>query len=608
MIVPVTRKEKLLNAIATSSNVDFSPRTREELFLFKILGADVNAPTPITRKELLYQHIIDGTIPTFEPRTRLEKFIMVAAGAELELPVVLTREEYWWAEISDSAYETITGAIVHFISKRARAIKSLIANISYTQDLHGYSYPWPAGGGKNKFNGTFLQGYWAYANGTWVNSLNWITTEKIPCKASTSYTVSADAKMTRWQGFVWYDSNGNFISTDNLQSNVNIGLTKTSPSNAAYLIFNIAGYPNASDTIAPSDVTHFQLEEGSSSTAYAPYSNICPISGWTGANVTRCGKNFAEIDSAWIGRSGTHNGITWRFNEDGSMTLDGTKTTSTASVLIWNLANAARISGTQSDNKKHIPNGDYFIYSGHNKVVIQVYGSNDENAGASNSYPIASGNLNPVGFTINDTYKYNWIRLNIGGNAVFDNYTFYPMVRLASDTGTEQAPYTGATYSVTFPSEAGTVYGGTVDVTTGKLTVTMAMRSLNGTENWAKHGSIASWFYVDTIFDNCYVNNSLSGFAISSQYTQTSYTNAPVLGNGEFCIGLPTNGIHNRIVIKDTAYNTVAEFKASLASNNVQICYELATQQTYQLTPTEVTTLLGENTIWADTGDVTVTY
>ena len=333
-------------------------------------------------------------------------------------------------------------------------LKSLVVNIDPVQDLNGYSYPWPAGGGKNKFNGTFLQGYWAYADGTWVNSPNWITTEKIPCKASTSYTVSADAKATRWQGFVWYDSNGDFISTDNLNSSVNIGLTKTSPSNAAYLIFNIAGYPGTNDTIAPSDVTYFQLEEGSSSTAYAPYENICPISGWTG------------------------------------------------------------------------------------------------------------------------------MQLNANGTVI----------------------------PISWQTEAGTVYGGTLDVTTGVLTVTMAMRSLNGTENWAKHGSIASWFYVDTIFDDCYVDNNSSSFAISSQYKQISYKLASTAENGEFCIGLPTNGISNRIVIKDTAYNTAAEFKASLASNNVQICYELAITQIYQLTPTEVATLLGDNTIWADTGDTTVEY
>lgn len=34
----------------------------------------------------------------------------------------------------------------------------------------------------------------------------------------------------------------------------------------------------------------------------------------------------------------------------------------------------------------------------------------------------------------------------------------------------------------------------------------------------------------------------------------------------------------------------------------------LAEPETYQLSPTEVKTLLGENNIWADTGDVEVEY
>lgn len=446
MIVPVTRKEKLLNAIATNGNVDFSPKTREELFLFKILGAGVNVPTPITRKELLYQHIIDGTIPTFEPRTRLEKFIMAAAGAELELPVVLTREEYWWAEISDSDYETITGAIVHFIAKRARAVKSLIANISYTQDLNGYDSPWPAGGGKNKFNGTFLQGYWAYADGTWVNSPNWITTEKIPCKASTSYTISADAKATRWQGFVWYDSNGDFISTDNLNSNVNIGLTKTSPSNAAYLIFNIAGYPGTNDTIAPSDVTHFQLEEGSSSTAYAPYSNICPISGWTGTNVYHSGADTSDA----------------------------------------------------------------------------------------------------------------------------------------------------TTYSITFPSETGTVYGGTVDVVSGLLTInrTTVNTTWGSGINAANLGHVTrKRFNLDNPSKKYYTDaqNDLKSNVIGQYDTLYSgdYVHMYLASTTHIWAYMPSN----------TAADTVMQFS-----------YTLETPVTYQLTPTEITTLLGDNTIWADTGDVTVTY
>ena len=43
--------------------------------------------------------------------------------------------------------------------------------------------------------------------------------------------------------------------------------------------------------------------------------------------------------------------------------------------------------------------------------------------------------------------------------------------------------------------------------------------------------------------------------------------------------------------------------------SGVQLVYELATPQTYQLTPQEIiTTLLGQNNIWSDTGSSTVEY
>ena len=333
-------------------------------------------------------------------------------------------------------------------------LKSLVVNINPVQDLHGQESPYPAGGGKNKFNGTFLQGYWAYAGGTWVNSPNWITTEKIPCKASTSYTVSADTKMTRWQGFVWYDSNGDFISTDNLSSNVNIGLTKTSPSNAAYLVFNIAGYPDANDKIAPSDVTYFQLEEGSSSTAYAPYSNICPISGWTGANVYHSGTDTSDA----------------------------------------------------------------------------------------------------------------------------------------------------TTYSITFPSEAGTVYSGTLDVTTGKLTVDRAMVDL-GTLTWYTAVQRLTRFRAPVIGIKRIGSPNVLGAIVCSSYA-TKTANQTYIGS--LGISLQQNADDVYIYDPQKEAFSAADFKSAMSG--VQLVYELATPQTYQLTPTEVATLLGDNTIWADTGDTEVEY
>ena len=58
--------------------------------------------------------------------------------------------------------------------------------------------------------------------------------------------------------------------------------------------------------------------------------------------------------------------------------------------------------------------------------------------------------------------------------------------------------------------------------------------------------------------------------------------------------------------IRDVAYSDATTFKQAM--NGVQLVYELATPQTYQLTPVEVKTLLGLNNVWADTGDVEVQY
>ena len=73
-----------------------------------------------------------------------------------------------------------------------------------------------------------------------------------------------------------------------------------------------------------------------------------------------------------------------------------------------------------------------------------------------------------------------------------------------------------------------------------------------------------------------------------------------VTGNGNkrlYFVNMATVGVTNE--------STLATW---LAANQPEFVYELATPVTYQLTPTQVATLLGDNNIWADTGDVSVTY
>lgn len=56
----ITREEKLMEAIATGSPSNIKPITREEIFLAKAGGQDVETPEPITRREKLLQGIIDN--------------------------------------------------------------------------------------------------------------------------------------------------------------------------------------------------------------------------------------------------------------------------------------------------------------------------------------------------------------------------------------------------------------------------------------------------------------------------------------------------------------------------------------------------------------------
>jgi hypothetical protein len=79
-----------------------------------------------------------------------------------------------------------------------------------------------------------------------------------------------------------------------------------------------------------------------------------------------------------------------------------------------------------------------------------------------------------------------------------------------------------------------------------------------------------------------------------------AYSRISANDDGKFAIG---NG---RTVIIDHRYSTADDFQSAM--DGVQMVYELATPQTYQVTGAEVRTILGGNTIYTDAGDVSVEY
>ena len=138
-----------------------------------------------------------------------------------------------------------------------------------------------------------------------------------------------------------------------------------------------------------------------------------------------------------------------------------------------------------------------------------------------------------------------------------------------------------------------TVYGGTLDVTTGELVVDMAMVDL-GTLTWAYNASY-KFFRAD-------LDGKANG---RTNLIASSYAHGDVWDTSTDYIVAGHTGT-NAIYVKDSRYTDAASFKSAMSG--VQLAYELATPITLTLTPQEIKTLLGNNNIWADAGESTVIY
>ena len=202
-----------------------------------------------------------------------------------------------------------SGDIVTFESgAEGLGISKLVATIEPMQNLNGYDNPWPAGGGKNKFNYSGLET--GGIDGTGQDDDTATTdsrTDFIAVTAEASYTISGlSASVTAF----YYDSNGDFVSSATVGNE-----TITIPSGVASL--------RLSGTTANFTSTT-QLESGSTATSFAPYSNICPITGWTGCNISHSGVDTSNPDVlsiSWQTEAGTVYGGTLTLNEDGSADL-----------------------------------------------------------------------------------------------------------------------------------------------------------------------------------------------------------------------------------------------------------------------------------------------
>lgn len=160
------------------------------------------------------------------------------------------------------------------------------------------------------------------------------------------------------------------------------------------------------------------------------------------------------------------------------------------------------------------------------------------------------------------------------------------------------SPTTSAEDGQTITTNLGqTVYGGTLEVMSGKLTISYAYKDL-GSMSWAKAWG-QNTIFITTLADGKYGTNLFcSNYVTLAQGSLADNDNALFFKNTYY-------GDH-ALAIRDDRYTGATAFKTAM--NGVQLVYELETPTEITLTPTEVKSLLGSNNVWSESGTVEVEY
>lgn len=290
--------------------------------------------------------------------------------------------------------------------------------------------------------------------------------------------------------------------------------------------------------------------------------NVRPISGWNSVGLVRTGKNLVDIADRTITSQYTSEYFTLK------------KGTNTVSLFV---KNNTTIVGTC-----YLRNRDNA-----NVALIRISASMSSRISAS--------------FTLTDDTD---LRLVISGSSSGYSYDISQVQIEIGSTATAYEQYNGATINISWQDEAGTVYGGTLDVKTGVLTVTYAMIDLGELEYTYKATGYNSKPFL-AILPNAKLG-ATSATIVKAYCTCFKQVAANALNSASidkvFAIHHYFSSYHELNII-DTDYTDTTSLKTAMQGQ--KLAYELATPVTYQLTPTEIRSLLGVNNVWADCGSIT---
>lgn len=318
--------------------------------------------------------------------------------------------------------------------------------------------------------------------------------------------------------------------------------------------------------------------------------NIRPISGHTAVKLTHCGKNLFDITKA----------------KSEMATIVGN------TIRVTKNASGGRSSGSVP---LRIPSNTNFTLSGKflgtngtttNPWTLFCVTESGKYHGVTQSDVATDGSFR-WSRTFTEAITRCYIQVEVGEEAGV--YVEFTDLQIEFGSKTDYEPYKGGTFILDLGQ---TIYGGCLDWATGLLTVDRAFKTLTGD---------GIGIYVEALdpstritIQGCTSNGEVQGSACNhlSSHFKTHHGNHSAdipfwsIGGNK---GVSRCWLYcdPAVVGTDTA-GVNAWLKAQYdAGTPVQVSYKLAEPITVQLTPQEIHALSGENILYSDTGDTTVT-
>ena len=459
-------------------------------------------------------------------------------------------------EISNSLLPIIKeGILVHSDCVKGTRI-NVITEFEPKQESNGN--PYPPGGGKNLLPGVMMGAAWMSKDGTLnKNQPHYTSTEKFPVVAGKTYIDSTDNNTAaNRKSFHYWDANGVWLGCM-------LG-------NQDYTINNRPdGAVMAAITYYNPDTTQIakwaQVEEGTTATAYEPYSNIRPIIGYDTISIIRSGKNLLNFPN----REAVEIAGVIVSCSNGAVSFKGTST-----AVVY--TNGKGIIDTPT-----LPNGTYKTTGGTSNV--EVFAKVIENGTAKYYYKGET-------FTISDTNILEMISCRVLSGKTVDE-TIYPMLVVANETDLTYEPYKSETFTM---SLGNTYYGGSIDWSTGELVVDKAHVKLTADSITEKTtwGEIIYVLSSSAIIHQPAVSYTAGGLC-DTYATATNYAHLRD-NNNVFAFG--SDG---RIMIHDERAENVNDYITLLEEmGGIDIVYPLAEPKVIVLKPQIIKALEGKNYVY----------